>query len=217
MERELEEEAEKIEGESAETTEPILDANQELWDGYRAAFTYFNDHLFEGTLPECILTLNAKGTSTGFFKATTWKKGERDYHEICLNPALLNRSDDLIFQTLVRLMVFLWQHTYGSPNSPGYCDSEYTQKMREIGLPCEAEYGRNLRYSVDEKRLYAQVRPAAMQNFFPLQNFELPQPKKARIRHVCPQCGSKAMGAPGSRFVCITEDCKVEMIKEMAQ
>jgi hypothetical protein len=193
------------------------DINAALWNGYTAAFNYFNKELFEGKLPICVLTLNAKGASTGFFKSVNWKKGEQDYHEICLNPVLLNRTDDLVFQTLARLMVFLWQHTYGAPNSPGYCDSEYTKKMREIGLPCESEYGLNLRFGVDPKGKYASIRPEAMNNFFPLQNLEIPPPKKTRIQHSCPKCGSKAMGAPGTRLICITEDCQIEMTKRIVQ
>jgi hypothetical protein len=193
-----------------------MDINRDLWEGYQAAFAFFNRELFQGSLPPCILTFNAKGNSTGYFKPNTWKTSRENYHEICLNPSLLNRSDDLVFQTLVRCMVFLWQaHTSVIPLQLGYCSEEFTEKMNELGLPCEKPYGMNVKWSVQENGKYASIRPKAMLSFFPLQSLEILPPKSKRVKFTCEKCGAKAMAMAGVRLVCMTEECNTAMTKEI--
>jgi hypothetical protein len=193
-----------------------VDINRTLWEGYQTAFSFFNRELFEEALPSCILTLSARGNSTGYFKANTWKTGANNHHEISLNPSLLNRSDDLVFQTLVRCMVFLWQATHGTPPLQlGYCSEEFTQKMRDLGLPCEKDYGMNVKWSVQSGGKYASIRPNAMQSFFPLQSLEILPPKSKRVKFTCEKCGTKAMAMAGVRLTCMTEECNTPMTKEI--
>jgi hypothetical protein len=196
-----------------------MSIHSDLWEGYRSAFDYFNRELFDAHLQPCLLTLSARGNSTGFFKVNAWKaKGGDNHHEISLNPVLLNREDDLAFQTLVRCMVFLWQETKGTlPLSQGYCSDEFTLKMRELGLPCEKSFGMNLKWSVDSSGKYAAVRPAAMENFFPLENIEIMPVKGKRIKFTCPECGSKAMATAGVKLTCMTEECNAPMDKQITQ
>ena len=192
--------------------------HSELWEGYRTAFDYFNRELFDGELPTCLLTLSARGNSTGYFKVNAWmgREGNR-HHEISLNPVLLNREDDLAFQTLVRCMVFLWQEAKGTLASQGYCSEEFTEKMRELGLPCERNFGMNLKWSVAPEGKYAAIRPLAMEKFFPLENIEIIPAKGKRVKFTCPNCGSKAMATAGVKLVCVTEECDVVMDKEITQ
>ena len=57
-------------------------------------------------------------------------------------------------------MVQLWQCVYGTPpDSPDYCNLEFTEKMAKVGLPCEKLYGRRLKYTVAEGGKYALARP----------------------------------------------------------
>jgi hypothetical protein len=194
-----------------------LNPNAELWGKYQFAFDYFNTHLFEGQLPACILNFNARGGSLGFFKKGIWAKGsEASFHQISLNPHLLKREDDVIFQTLVRLMVILWQHTYGEPSdTPDYFNRSFTEKMASIGLSCEKAYGKNLKHTVTPEGLYATVKPQALQEFFPLKNFAEWKPTpKTRIKYTCTGCGFVAMAPGGGNLVCMTEQCNAEMQKE---
>ncbi|MBW4590117.1 hypothetical protein G7B40_039885 [Aetokthonos hydrillicola Thurmond2011] len=195
-----------------------ISPNLVLWGSYEQAFEYFNEKLFENRLPPCILNLNAKGRSWGYFKKDIWK-GEKDtpHHEICLNPWLLSQEGDLIFQMLVRCMVHLWEHTHGEPSKiTRYCSVEFTQKMQEIGLPCEEACGLNLKHKVDENGKYAAVRPVAIRDFFPLQSqVELEKPRKTRIKYECPMCGFSAMASSRGKLFCHTESCNVEMLKHL--
>jgi hypothetical protein len=163
----------------------LLNPNAELWGKYQYAFDYFNTHLFEGQLPACILNFNARGKSLGFFKKGIWvKSSEASFHQISLNPQLLKRDDDFILQVLVRLMVILWQHTYGEPSdTPDYFNRSFTEKMAAIGLPCEKAYGKNLKHTVAPEGLYAKMKPQALQDFFPLKNFAEWQPGMWRGGH----------------------------------
>jgi hypothetical protein len=194
--------------------------NLELWQNYQAAFDYFNRCLFNSQLPPCILNFDARGNSWGFFKKKSWMKGtDNSFHEISLNPFLLTRDDDLIFQVLVRQMVLLWQHTYGTVQSRDrYCNTEFTAKMAELGLPCEKAFGDSVSHSVEERGKYAQARPQAMQDFFPIKSLVHIEPaRKTRLRYECPQCGFTAMAAAGGKLICNTENCNTEMTKEKEQ
>lgn len=195
--------------------------NKDQWEGYEAAFQHFNRELFDGNLPVCMLTFDAKGNSTGYFKAATWTKDHNSnhrVHEIALNASLLNRADDFIFQTLVRCMMFLWQATHSVlPMQQGYCNDEFTQEMDKIGLPCDKPYGRNLRWSVRAGGRYASVRPASVAAFFPLQSIEMLPPKSKRVKFTCPKCGYAVMGMPGGRLVCHTEECNTAMEKAITE
>jgi hypothetical protein len=193
--------------------------NLELWGSYQLAFEHFNERLFEKELPECILTFGCRGLSNGIFKAKAWSREEgplhqpKTYHEISLNPKLLKRTDDLIFQWLVRLMVHLWQEVYGTP--PGladYCNMEFTGKMSNIGLPCEKMYGRRLLHTVAEGGKYAAACPEAMQHFFPLKGLlETIKQPPTRLKYICEACGFNFMAAGGGKVTCHTNDCNVLM------
>ena len=101
------------------------------------AYKYFNEILFNGELPGCILNFSRKKNTHGFLAPYRWKKvGEQDFsiHEISLTPTTLYRSPKEIFSTLVHEMVHLWQFEFGSPSRSGYHNKEWSLKMEEVGL-----------------------------------------------------------------------------------
>ncbi|KAB8333601.1 SprT family zinc-dependent metalloprotease [Scytonema tolypothrichoides VB-61278] len=201
-----------------EAENPRVSPNLELWFRYEEAFHYFNAKLFNGKLPDCILNFNAKGRSWGYFKRGTWiQESGKNLHEICLNPWLLTRDNDMIFQMLVRCMAHLWEHTYGEPSRlERYCSVEFTAKMADIGLPCEESCGVNLKHTVDVNGKYAAIRPDAVSQFFPLKNqVQLEKARKTRIKYACPACGFSAMASSGGKLFCHTEGCNVEMVKNL--
>ncbi|MBW4595499.1 MAG: hypothetical protein KME46_21990 [Brasilonema angustatum HA4187-MV1] len=195
-----------------------LPPSLQLWGSYEKAFEYFNWHLFKGELPACILMMNAKGKSLGCFHPKSWdKNGQAGLHEISLNPVLLKRDDDLMLQIFVRQLVHLKQHLKGTlPPNLGYCNKDFTLLMKEIGLPCEQEFGQNVRHKVEENGLYAKVRPQAIQEFFPLRNsYQVLEKRKTRFKFTCPVCGMSVMGAGNPQLICrTTEKCDVLLEKE---
>ncbi len=196
--------------------------NRILWESYQQAFNYFNEQLFDNALPKCILSFAATGKSLGFFRDKRWKVDEfGDLPEISLNPILLTRQDDLIFQVLVKNMVQLWQQTFGTPpNKEFYYNIEFTEKMADLGLPCTPDYGYSINFEVDENGSYSEVKQKAVQQFFPLTTTTVPTHFKApqkRVLYVCPECSFKAYATAGGKLICNTHDCNAEMDREIEE
>lgn len=102
-----------------------------------AAYGFFNEHLFAGSLPGCLITMQRKKGARGFFHGSRF--GSRDQteitDEIALNPATFAMRDDKgILSTLVHEMAHLWQHHFGKPPSTSYHNREWAAKMVELGL-----------------------------------------------------------------------------------
>ncbi len=101
------------------------------------AYQYFNQELFDGILPGCILNFSRKRNTHGFMAANRWRKvAEEEYstHEISLTPTTLYREPLLVFSTLVHEQTHLWQFEFGNPSRSGYHNREWADKMIEIGL-----------------------------------------------------------------------------------
>lgn len=196
--------------------------NRILWESYQQAFNYFNERLFEGTLPQCILSFAATGKSLGFFRDKRWKVDEfQALPEISLNPVLLTRHDDLIFQVLVKNMVQLWQQTFGTPpNKEFYYNIEFTEKMEDLGLPCTPDYGYSISFEPAADGAYSKTNPEAIKRFFPLTTTTAPThiktPQK-RVLYICPECSFKAYASAGGKLICNTHDCDSEMNQEITE
>lgn len=99
-------------------------------------FEYYNQSLFQNTLPECIVNLSRKSNTHGFFAPDRWMErvAKKNIHEISLNPDTMNRPDIEWHSTLVHEMVHLWQESFGNPSRRCYHNKEWATKMIEIGL-----------------------------------------------------------------------------------
>ncbi len=101
------------------------------------AYQYFNQELFGGILPGCILNFSRKRNTHGFLAPKRWRRvGEKEYstHEISLTPTTLFREPIEVFSTLVHEQVHLWQWEFGRPSRSGYHNKEWARKMEEVGL-----------------------------------------------------------------------------------
>jgi predicted SprT family Zn-dependent metalloprotease len=108
----------------------------EFYGRLQDAYDYFNQHLFDGALPHCLITVQREKNTMGFFSAARWSNdGTSEVHEIALNPAYFARRKVIeVFQTLVHEQCHVWQHEYGSPSRTGYHNREWSEKMEAIGL-----------------------------------------------------------------------------------
>ena len=112
--------------------EPTDTAYREL----RAAFDAFNQGLFDGRLPPCLLTLQREKRTYGYFSSKRF--GARDGQtadEIAVNPeyfAVVPLIETL--QTIAHEMVHLWQAHFGMPGRGRYHNVEWADKMESIGL-----------------------------------------------------------------------------------
>lgn len=101
------------------------------------AFKYFNENLFEGKLPDVLITLQRKSRSNGYhhFEKFEGREDKKRVTEIALNPDnFSDRTDQEILSTLVHEMTHHWQYTFSEPTRRGYHDKEWASKMIEIGL-----------------------------------------------------------------------------------
>jgi len=116
--------------------DPDLKPTQETYDALQQAFEHFNWGLFDGTLPNCPITLQRRARTLGYFSPKRFRRGDgQQTDKIALNPAHFKtqlRAD--ILATLVHEMVHLWQAHSGQPGRGRYHNREWADKMKEIGL-----------------------------------------------------------------------------------
>jgi predicted SprT family Zn-dependent metalloprotease len=111
---------------------PTAQAYAEL----QKAYDHFNLELFEGTLPDCLLTLQREKDTYGYFSRNRFisSAGEK-IDEIALNPSYFAVQPLVeILQTIAHEMVHLWQAHFGKPGRVRYHNGEFAAKMEAIGL-----------------------------------------------------------------------------------
>ena len=113
-----------------------IEPTKETYDQFQEAYAYFNRALFEGRLPNCLITLQRSKRSYGYFCGDRF--GRTDglvSDEIALNPRYFHvRPIEHVLSTLVHEMVHLWQHHCGKPGRGGYHNRQWAQSMKAIGL-----------------------------------------------------------------------------------
>lgn len=62
------------------------------------------------------------------------RPGKKVVHEISINPDFMNREDRDWHSTLVHEMCHLWQEDFGRPSRGGYHNSQWADKMIQVGL-----------------------------------------------------------------------------------
>ncbi|KQP14781.1 SprT-like domain-containing protein [Pseudorhodoferax sp. Leaf267] len=109
---------------------------RETYDELQVAYSHFNARLFDGALPDCLITLQREKSTCGYFSAKRFARADGETtDEIALNPSYF-AAVPLVetMQTLVHEMVHLWQHHYGAPGRVRYHNEEWAAKMEGIGL-----------------------------------------------------------------------------------
>jgi predicted SprT family Zn-dependent metalloprotease len=103
----------------------------------QAAYDWFNNELFGGQLPPCLITLQRNKRTMGYFSQDRFVNLEGSKtDEIALNPEFFGiQTVEQVLSTLVHEMVHLWQQHFGAPGRGKYHNQEWADKMREIGLP----------------------------------------------------------------------------------
>lgn len=109
---------------------------QQTYEELQVTYDHFNEALFDGSLPPCLITLQRKKKTYGYFSAERFvhANGTRT-DEIAMNPAYFAvYPPEEIMQTLVHEMAHLWQYHFGKPGRRGYHNKEWADKMESIGL-----------------------------------------------------------------------------------
>ena len=103
------------------------------------AYDFFNQHLFDNQLPQCLITFQRQKGSMGYYASKRFRSMQDTSittDEIALNPTyfVTSSGDKEVMQTLNHEMCHLWQFHFGKPSRKGYHNREWADKMISIGL-----------------------------------------------------------------------------------
>jgi len=214
------------------TTEKPADLSmrptQETYDGLQRAYEFYNRTLFDDRLPNCLITLQRKGRTYGYFcdrRFVNSKGAQSD--EIAMNPHYFHkRTLGETLSTLVHEMVHLWQYRFAKPGRGRYHNRQWAEKMKSIGLhPSNTgemggrELGDQMSHYIIEggkfDRVTAELCKAdftiewrddfsEIEGFAELRNRKSPAAPKAgkRVKYSCPRCGLNAWARHEARLMC---------------
>lgn len=109
---------------------------KETYEQLQYAYERLNNALFGGELPNCLITLQRRRRTYGYFSGARFARHDgQATDEIALNPAhFRDRPVPEVLATLAHEMVHLWQHHSGTKGRGRYHNKEWTAKMKSIGL-----------------------------------------------------------------------------------
>ena len=213
---------------------PLFGSNDPKADGtptgaqyrsYVRVYDFMNERLFDGQLPNVMLTFSRKPKARGFFKPETWhdrSSGALKLGEIALNPDQLAHLDGrTIASIILHEMVHCWQQAFGKPSRRGYHNKQWAGRMDEVGLmpsttgePGGARTGQRVTHYVIENGPFdVAFREMPADWVLPFTPCPLPAPKpreSTQVAYDCPRCGITVSGKPGFRIECI--DCGAQMV-----
>lgn len=210
---------------------------EETYSEWQHAYDFFNEHLFAGQLPPCLITLQRHHRSYGYFCGNRWTNQTgtiRD--EIAMNPAhFITRSVEEVLSTLVHEMVHLWQHHSGTPSRSGYHNGEWATTMETVGLmpthsgsPGGQRTGQHMTHYILDDGPFARRCQELLATGF-LLSWHDHAPKEAlasggggeptgsltkttgkRTKYTCPSCGLNAWAKPQITLLC--GDCQTALV-----
>lgn len=196
------------------------------------AFSFFNYKLFEGQLPECMITLQRTTSkrTLGYYFPKRFEN--RDAHEkvdeIALNPdRFAGRNDTEILSTLVHEMVHLWCEIHGSASRDGYHNRAWGEKMEDVGLmpsntgkPGGKKTGQQMTHWVIEDGPFSVTCAQFVENgSIAYGSFPILKPKKpnSKLKYVCSGgCKQNCWAKPGVSLLCGLCGQVMEVTEELA-
>lgn len=146
--------------------EAVYESTMDLANRFQEAFRFFNQKLFDGHLPEVVITVQRHRGANGFFSPDSYIQRAFDekgapvapgftVHEIAMMPdAMFERTDREVLSTLVHEMCHLQQQEEGNPSRNGYHNKQWAEYMRTVGLEPSSQGKfdvRNPALSVEER------------------------------------------------------------------
>jgi predicted SprT family Zn-dependent metalloprotease len=185
------------------------------------AYHFFNERIFDGRLPACLITMQRSRKAYGYFAGGRFGSmdGMEVTDEIALNPShFRSRTTEQSLSTLVHEMAHLQQHHFGKPSRTSYHNKEWAQMMRAVGLipsdtgePGGREVGQSVSHYIADGGPFARACAELMGNGFDTLYVELwgdgeaaKRKKKtaSKTKYTCPQCGVNAWAKPQTSLVC---------------
>jgi len=183
---------------------------QRTYQSLNFGHAFFNDRLFGGALPSCMITMQRSRKAYGYFAGGRFglRAGQETTDEIALNPShFAERTVEEILSTLVHEMAHEWQQHHGKPSRSAYHNKQWAAKMHEVGLipsstgkPGGKETGQSVSHYIAEGGPFARAcADLVKDDHFELLYIELwadeeTRKKKAasKTKYTCPQCAANA-------------------------
>jgi predicted SprT family Zn-dependent metalloprotease len=202
-----------------------------VYTEWQAAYDFFNQRLFFGELPDCIISLDNKGKKVlGYFLPSRYVSVSGEVTDgLAMNPRqFLRRSLFDTLSTLVHEMCHVWEAHYADRKSlRTYHNKEWGAKMESIGLmpsntglPGGKKTGQQMTHYAIEggafeqacKKLFAeQFKISWADRFVAVDKLKPQEPGgdngpdkkiKSKNKYVCGECGAIVWGKPNLLIIC---------------
>ena len=202
------------------STMPLNETTKRNYERLAVAYGWFNQHLFGGELPTCLITFQRASRARGYYwhDAVKRRRGKRRTPEIALNPdAFPGRSDGEVMSTLVHEMCHLWQGHFGTPGRRGYHNKEWAAKMEQVGLrpsntgrPGGKKTGERMTHYVTRRGRFEAAWGELYQTGFRIEweTDHRPTSERNKVRYSCPRCETNVWGKPGLDGKLFCFDCE---------
>ena len=189
---------------------------KETYEQLQKAFHALNKSLFAGELPNCLITLQRKNRSYGYFAPKRFGRDDGTHiDEIALNPTYIrSRSLKEVLATLAHEMVHLWQFAHGKPGRGRYHNREWAEKMKEIGLQPFSikdetkETGDSMHHKVITNGPFDKAANRLISRDFALTWTETVQKEVSKIEGESAEGEEEPKSGKRFKFTCPNEDCK---------
>lgn len=113
-----------------------ISPTKEAYLAIEQAYDFFNQRLFGGELPSCLVVFQRQPKMMGYVSHQRWINREKSLvDELAINPEYFLGYPLLeVLQTLVHEQCHIWQNHFGKPGRRSYHNKEWADKMRDVGL-----------------------------------------------------------------------------------
>ena len=174
-----------------------------MYSALNRAFDHFNQHLFGGELPPCLITLRSSRRQRGYHHAERFISTEGTIiHELGLHPGYFTLHPlEISLSTLVHEMVHHWQECFGKPSRSNHHNREWVEKMESIGLipsdsglPEGKQTGRKVSHYIEPNGAYAKACEDLLAAGFTLPWFDRHAPVEPEtVKHVQEQLAEQGL------------------------
>lgn len=198
---------------------------KETYTELQKAYDFFNHALFENKLPLCLITLQRKSRTYGYFSPNRFEHTQIGTltDEISMNPDhFKTESLPKILSTLVHEMVHLQQAYQGTPSRKGYHNKEWSNMMKAVGLisshtgnPGGDRVGQSMSHYIESGGRFEIACQNLLENGFRLSwadKFGAQKSKKSigRLKYTCSKCSLNVWAKPDVLLICGT--CQLNLI-----
>lgn len=196
-------------------------ATQQAYGELQTAYNFFNEKLFGGQLPHCLITLQRKNRARGYFSPERFASVDMSIvDEIAMNPMHFeSRTVTETLSTLVHEMVHLWQQHFGKPSRSAYHNAQWGDKMEQIGLmPSDTgkeggkRTGQQMTHYIIQNSCFGIECEKLLATGLKITWMDRATQKKKqapRAKYHCDMCNSNVWGKGGLMIMCMA--CEQEM------